>query len=46
VRSRPLASEARTFDDGNLSTVDYAYLWADGVHLNVRLDEDNSACSS
>jgi transposase-like protein len=32
--------EARTFGDRDLSTVDYVYLWADGVHLNVRLDEE------
>jgi transposase-like protein len=32
--------EARTFSNRDLSTVDYVYLWADGVHLNVRLDEE------
>jgi transposase-like protein len=32
--------DARTFADRDLSGVDYVYLWADGVHLNVRLDED------
>jgi transposase-like protein len=32
--------EARVFNDRDLSTVDYVYLWADGVHLNVRLDEE------
>ncbi|MEU4645857.1 IS256 family transposase, partial [Micromonospora sp. NPDC023814] len=31
--------EARAFGDRDLSGVDYVYLWADGVHLNVRLDE-------
>jgi transposase-like protein len=31
--------EARAFNDRDLSTVDYVYVWADGVHLNVRLDE-------
>ena len=31
--------EARAFADRDLSGVDYVYLWADGVHLNVRLDE-------
>ncbi|MET8372758.1 IS256 family transposase [Micromonospora profundi] len=31
--------EARAFGDRDLSTVDYVYVWADGVHLNVRLDE-------
>jgi putative transposase len=24
----------------DLSTVDYVYVWADGVHVNVRLEED------
>jgi transposase-like protein len=31
--------EARAFADRDLSRLDYVYLWADGVHLNVRLDE-------
>jgi transposase-like protein len=31
--------EARAFADRDLSSVDYVYVWADGVHLNVRLDE-------
>jgi transposase-like protein len=32
--------EAKAFNDRDLSTVDFVYLWADGVHLNVRLDEE------
>jgi transposase-like protein len=32
--------EAKTFHNRDLSAVDYVYLWADGVHLNVRLDEE------
>jgi transposase-like protein len=24
----------------DLSGVDYVYVWADGIHVNVRLDED------
>jgi transposase-like protein len=32
-------AEARTFADRDLSGSDYVYVWADGVHLNVRLDE-------
>jgi transposase-like protein len=31
--------EAKEFNNHDLSGVDYVYLWADGVHLNVRLDE-------
>ena len=33
-------ADARRFSERDLSTVDYVYLWADGVHLNVRLDEE------
>ena len=32
--------DARRFADRDLSSVDYVSLWADGVHLNVRLDEE------
>lgn len=32
--------EARTFNRRDLSHVDYLYVWADGVHLNIRLDEE------
>jgi transposase-like protein len=31
--------EAATFGDRNLSTMDYVYVWADGIHVNIRLDE-------
>ncbi|WP_406036440.1 IS256 family transposase [Micromonospora sp. NBC_00898] len=31
--------ESRAFADRDLSSADYVYVWADGVHLNVRLDE-------
>jgi hypothetical protein len=31
--------EARAFAGRDLPGVDYVYLWADGVHLNVRLDK-------
>lgn len=31
--------DARRFADRDLSDVDYVYLWADGIHLNVRLEE-------
>ena len=31
--------EQRTFAARDLSTVDYVYLWADGIHVNVRLEE-------
>lgn len=32
--------EAQQFNDRDLSGVDYVYLWADGIHLNIRLDEE------
>jgi len=32
--------EARAFADRDLSAVDYVYVWADGVHLNVRLEQE------
>jgi len=33
-------SDARAFAERDLSHVDYVYLWADGIHVNVRLEED------
>ena len=33
-------NEAKVFHKRDLSTVDYVYLWADGIHLNIRLDEE------
>ena len=32
--------EARTFGQRDLSSVDYVYVWADGIHVNIRLDEE------
>jgi transposase-like protein len=32
--------EARAFMDRDLSGVDYVYVWADGIHVNIRLGED------
>jgi putative transposase len=31
--------EAKTFQARDLSGVDYVYVWADGIHVNVRLEE-------
>jgi transposase-like protein len=31
--------EQRTFAARDLSGVDYVYLWADGIHVNIRLEE-------
>jgi transposase-like protein len=32
-------AEQRAFADRDLSDVDYVYLWADGIHVNIRLEE-------
>jgi transposase-like protein len=32
--------DARRFAQRELSTVDYVYLWADGIHVNIRLEEE------
>jgi putative transposase len=32
-------AEQRAFAARDLSQVDYVYLWADGIHVNIRLDE-------
>jgi len=31
--------EARAFGERDLSSVDYVYVWADGIHVNVRLEQ-------
>jgi transposase-like protein len=30
--------EAKAFNDRDLSGVDYVYVWADGIHVNIRLE--------
>src|SRR5215213_2347758 len=32
-------AEQRAFSARDLSSVDYVYLWADGIHVNIRLEE-------
>ena len=32
--------EAKVFGERDLSTVDYVYVWVDGIHVNIRLDEE------
>ena len=32
-------AEQRTFAARDLSQVDYVYVWADGIHVNIRLEE-------
>ncbi|MGH9279831.1 MAG: IS256 family transposase, partial [Acidimicrobiales bacterium] len=36
--------EHRAWSERDLSAVDYVYVWADGVHFNVRLGEDRLCC--
>ena len=33
-------AEAKVFDKRDLSGTDYVYVWADGVHLNIRLADE------
>ena len=32
--------EAKAFNARDLSGVDYVYLWADGIHVNIRLEQE------
>jgi transposase-like protein len=32
-------AEQRAFAERDLSDVDFVYLWADGIHVNIRLEE-------
>jgi transposase-like protein len=32
--------EAKAFNARDLSGVDYVYVWADGIHLNIRLEQE------
>jgi transposase-like protein len=32
-------AEQRVFAERDMSDVDYVYLWADGIHVNIRLEE-------
>jgi transposase-like protein len=36
--------EHEDWSNRDLSGVDYIYLWADGVHFNIRLEEDRLCC--
>ena len=36
--------EHKQFSKRSLADVDYVYCWADGVHFNVRLDEERLCC--
>jgi transposase-like protein len=42
--TRQWQDEHRAWAQRDLSEVDYVYVWADGVHFNVRLGEDRLCC--
>jgi transposase-like protein len=42
--TRQWQAERDSFAKRDLRAVDYVYLWADGVHFNVRLEEDRLCC--
>jgi transposase-like protein len=42
--TREWTQELAAFHQRDLSQVDYVYLWADGVHFNIRLEEDRLCC--
>jgi len=37
-------AEQRAFGERDLADRDYVYIWADGVHFNVRLEEERLCC--
>jgi transposase-like protein len=42
--TREWIQELAAFQHRDLSQADYVYLWADGVHFNIRLEEDRLCC--
>ena len=42
--TREWSQDLKEFGQRDLSQVDYVYLWADGVHFNIRLEEDRLCC--
>jgi transposase-like protein len=36
--------DATKFGQRSLKDVDYVYLWVDGIHLKVRLEQDKVSC--
>jgi len=42
--TREWTQELAAFRQRDLSHVDYVYLWADGVHFNIRLEDDRLCC--
>jgi transposase-like protein len=42
--TREWTAELAGFRQRDLSSVDYIYLWADGVHFNIRLEHERLCC--
>src|ERR1051325_2856457 len=42
--TREWSTEWAAFQQRDLSQVDYVYLWADGVHFNIRLEHERLCC--
>jgi transposase-like protein len=42
--TREWSAEWAAFQQRDLSQVDYVYLWADGVHFSIRLEQDRLCC--
>src|SRR6516165_3655561 len=42
--TREWSAELAAFQQRDLSQIDYVYLWADGVHFNIRLEQDRLCC--
>jgi len=42
--TREWSQELIAFQQRDLSQVDYVYLWADGVHFNIRLEHERLCC--
>ena len=42
--TREWAQEWAAFQQRDLTHVDYVYLWADGVHFNIRLEQERLCC--
>jgi hypothetical protein len=38
--------EAKAFGAHDLSCTDYVYLWVDGIHLKVRLEQEKLCCAT
>ena len=42
--TREWSHELTSFQQRDLTQVDYVYLWADGVHFNIRLEHERLCC--